>query len=133
MAATNFSAFTVFGFSRAGWRIGYSFYPIMAFGAGFMTLSFACIGRLVWRLGKEKGLFTELLDKLQNMTFGEKELHNEFYELCKKHDVEVKDFFNRSYALLIDKDHGPKLASFLLTLGDKAHALIKKALESSVT
>ena len=30
MAATNFSAFTVFGFSGAGWRIGYAFYPVMA-------------------------------------------------------------------------------------------------------
>jgi len=45
MAATNFSAFTVFGFSGAGWRIGYSFYPIMAFGTGFMALSFAYIDR----------------------------------------------------------------------------------------
>jgi len=58
MAATNFSAFTVFGFSGAGWRIGYSFYPIMAFGTGFMALSFYFIGRPVWRLGKEKGLLT---------------------------------------------------------------------------
>ncbi len=58
MAATNFSAFTVFGFSGAGWRIGYAFYPIMAFGTGFMALSFHFIGGPVWRLGKERGLFT---------------------------------------------------------------------------
>ncbi len=58
MAATNFSAFTVFGCSGAGWRIGYAFYPIMAFGTGFMALSFYFIGRPVWRLGKEKGLLT---------------------------------------------------------------------------
>lgn len=58
MAATNFSAFTVFGFSGAGWRIGYAFYPIMAFGTGFMALSFYFIGRPVWRLGREKGLLT---------------------------------------------------------------------------
>lgn len=58
MVATNFSAFTVFGFSGAGWRIGYSFYPIMAFGTGFMALSFYFIGRPVWRLGKRKGLLT---------------------------------------------------------------------------
>ncbi len=58
MAATNFSAFTVFGFSGAGWRIGYSFYPIMAFGTGFMALSFHFIGRPVWKLGKERGLLT---------------------------------------------------------------------------
>jgi len=58
MAATNFSAFTVFGFSGAGWRTGYAFYPIMAFGTGFMALSFHLIGRQVWRIGKEKGLLT---------------------------------------------------------------------------
>ncbi len=58
MAATNFSAFTIFGFSGAGWRLGYSFYPIMAFGTGFMALSFHFIGRQVWQLGNEKGLFT---------------------------------------------------------------------------
>ncbi len=67
MAATNFSAFTVFGFSGAGWRIGYAFYPIMAFGTGFMALSFFVIGRPVWRLGREKGLLTPpelILDRL---------------------------------------------------------------------
>jgi len=58
MAATNFSAFTVFGVSGAGWRIGYAFYPIMAFGTGFMALTFYFIGQPVWQLGKEKGLLT---------------------------------------------------------------------------
>ena len=58
MAATNFSAFTVFGFSGAGWRIGYAFYPIMAFGTGFMALSFYFIGRPVWKLGKKNGFVT---------------------------------------------------------------------------
>jgi len=71
MAATNFSAFTVFGFSGAGWRIGYAFYPIMAFGTGFMALSFFVIGRPVWRLGREKGLLTPpelILDRLGSPT-----------------------------------------------------------------
>lgn len=58
MAATNFSAFTVFGFSGAGWRIGYAFYPVMAFGTGFMALSFHFIGKPAWRLGRERGLIT---------------------------------------------------------------------------
>ncbi len=40
MAATNFSAFTVFGLAGAGWESGYAFYPIMAFGTGFMALTF---------------------------------------------------------------------------------------------
>jgi SSS family solute:Na+ symporter len=58
MAATNFSAFTVFGFSGEGWRSGYSFYAIMAFGTGLMALSFEYIGKPVWEVGKEKGLYT---------------------------------------------------------------------------
>jgi SSS family solute:Na+ symporter len=58
MAATNFSAFTVFGFAGAGWESGYAYYPIMAFGTGFMALTFVLIGRPAWRLGKQYGLVT---------------------------------------------------------------------------
>jgi SSS family solute:Na+ symporter len=58
MAATNFSAFTVFGFSGSGWSLGYAFYPIMAFGTGFMAIAFATIGIPAWRLAKEHGLMT---------------------------------------------------------------------------
>jgi len=58
MAATNFSAFTVFGFAGAGWEAGYAYYPIMAFGTGFMALTFLLIGLPAWRLGKERGLIT---------------------------------------------------------------------------
>ena len=58
MAATNFSAFTVYGTSGAGYRDGYGFFPIMAFGTGFMALSFWVIGRRAWRLGRDFGLVT---------------------------------------------------------------------------
>lgn len=52
MAATNFSAFTVFGTSGAGYRDGYAFFPIMGFGTGFMALSFWVLGRKI----REKGI-----------------------------------------------------------------------------
>ena len=58
MIATNFSAFTVFGTSGAGYRDGYGFFPIMAFGTGFMALSFWVIGRKAWRIGRERGIIT---------------------------------------------------------------------------
>jgi SSS family solute:Na+ symporter len=58
MTATNFSAFTVFGTSGAGYRDGWSFFPIMGFGTGFMALSFWVIGRRAWRVGKERGIIT---------------------------------------------------------------------------
>jgi SSS family solute:Na+ symporter len=58
MAATNFSAFTIFGFSGEGYRSGYSYYPIMGFGTGFMALTFFIIGRRVWIMGNKRGYIT---------------------------------------------------------------------------
>ncbi len=66
MVATNFSAFTVFGTSGAGYRDGYAFFPIMGFGTGFMALTFWIIGRKVRQVGLEHGLVTppELVKQL---------------------------------------------------------------------
>jgi len=58
MVATNFSAFTVFGASGAGYRDGYAFFPIMGFGTGFMALTFWIIGRRAWQVGRERDLVT---------------------------------------------------------------------------
>jgi len=58
LAATNFSAFTFFGFAGAAYKLGLAYYGIMAFGTGFMAISFYLIGRKVWRLGKEHGYIT---------------------------------------------------------------------------
>ena len=53
-AATNFSAFTILGLSGAGYRIGYAFYPVMAFGTGFMALGMYLVGSPLARLGRER-------------------------------------------------------------------------------
>lgn len=58
MAATNFSAFTVFGASGAGYRDGLSFFPIMAFGTGFMALTFWLVGKRIWQAGRKHDLVT---------------------------------------------------------------------------
>jgi len=58
MAATNFSAFTVFGTSGAGYRDGYAFFPIMGFGTGFMALTFWILGRRIWEEGRKAGVVT---------------------------------------------------------------------------
>jgi SSS family solute:Na+ symporter len=58
LAATNFSAFTIFGFSGAGYRIGYAFYPVMGFGTGFMAVSFLVIGCRIRRLSADRGYIT---------------------------------------------------------------------------
>jgi len=66
MVATNFSAFTVFGASGAGYRDGYAFFPIMGFGTGFMALNFWIIGRKIREVGQNKNLITppELVKEL---------------------------------------------------------------------
>ena len=71
LIATNFSAFTFLGFSGAGYRIGISYYPMIAFGTALVALSFYVIGYRVWLLGKEKGFITpsELIeDRLPSKT-----------------------------------------------------------------
>ncbi len=58
MAATNFSAFTVLGFAGDGYRVGYAWYPIMAFGTGFMALSFIFLGIPLARAARMSGAVT---------------------------------------------------------------------------
>jgi len=58
MAATNFSAFTVYGSSGASYKIGLSFLPIMAFGTGFMAVSMYFLGRKVRSRSIEHGAMT---------------------------------------------------------------------------
>ncbi|MDJ0674523.1 MAG: sodium:solute symporter family protein [Calothrix sp. MO_167.B42] len=58
LTATNFSAFFFLGFAGAGYRIGISYYPMMAFSGALVALSFYFIGYKVWLLGKEQGLIT---------------------------------------------------------------------------
>ena len=58
MAATNFSAFTVFGASGAGYRDGLAFFPVMGFGTGFMALTFWLLGRRIHAAGRRWNLVT---------------------------------------------------------------------------
>ena len=56
----------------------------------------------------------------------EEELYNEFYNICKSLDMDTKRFFAVMYKILINNDHGPRLAPFIFAIGrDK----IKKLLE----
>ena len=58
LIATNFSAFFFLGFAGEGYRIGYAYYVMMAFGTAFAALSFYIIGNKAWILGKERGYIT---------------------------------------------------------------------------
>ena len=44
LIATNFSAFFFLGFAGAGYRIGITYFPMMALGTGLAALSFGSFG-----------------------------------------------------------------------------------------
>jgi SSS family solute:Na+ symporter len=65
--ATNFSAFFFLGFAGAGYRIGYSYYALMAFGTALAALPFYFVGFRSWKLGKLKGYITPA-EMMQDLT-----------------------------------------------------------------
>lgn len=68
--------------------------------------------------GKEKEAVSNLAGYLEKKDkFDEKLLHEEIYNISKSVGIEPKEFFKVCYKLLIDKERGPKLASFIITLG----------------
>jgi SSS family solute:Na+ symporter len=68
IVATNFSAFFFLGFAGAGYRIGYSYYGMMAFGTAFVAVAFYLVGHRAWHIGQTHGYITppELIGKSLN-------------------------------------------------------------------
>ena len=46
-----------------------------------------------------------------------KELHQAIYDVAAVHGLEAKELFADLYRILIDKDRGPRLAEFIVTIG----------------
>ena len=67
------------------------------------------------------------MKRLEEKTWQDKELHDEFYKICEKLELENKEFFKGAYILLIGKEKGPLLAKFVLAVGlDKFRDLVKQ-------
>jgi len=57
------------------------------------------------------------------------ELHSAIYPIIKTNNISAKVFFQEVYGILIDKTSGPRLASFLLAIGqERAAKLLEKSL-----
>jgi len=77
---------------------------------------------------EEKQILHEVAKKLLERDWTDVGLHEEMYILCKNHDMPPKDFFTLCYRVLINKERGPRLASFMLEIGkEKVAGLLKKA------
>ncbi len=76
---------------------------------------------------KQKKALHLVVNALEKQKWSEKSLYEEFYNICKEAEIDPKDFFKSAYLVLIDKEKGPRLASFILTLGhEKVIELFKK-------
>ncbi len=69
-------------------------------------------------LGEEdKKILQELAKKLTERAWTDVELHEEIYILAKNHNYPVPELFKLAYRVLINKERGPRLASFILAIG----------------
>ncbi len=67
----------------------------------------------------QKEALHDVASLLERKEWDEKELHQEFYNVCTKHGIKNTEFFQAAYKVLLNKERGPKLAAFLLLLGNE--------------
>ncbi len=75
---------------------------------------------------KQKKAIKLLNKRLKKRKYKEKELFEEFYNISKEVELEPKEFFKAAYLILLKKEKGPRLAPFILTLGEKATNLFSR-------
>ncbi|HLC46676.1 MAG TPA: lysine--tRNA ligase [Candidatus Nanoarchaeia archaeon] len=75
---------------------------------------------------KQRRALKRVAEIVEEKEWGEKELHNQFYEICKREGLDPKEFFSAAYIVLFRRERGPQLANFLISLGDRALGLFKK-------
>ena len=66
---------------------------------------------------KEKEIIKSIINILETKKLNDEELHQEFYQIIQQSKINIKEFFSLFYKILINKERGPKLANFILTIG----------------
>ncbi len=70
--------------------------------------------------GKELDSVMALKNVLKKKNYEtDKELSGEFYGICEDVGIENAEFFKRCYKVLIGKEKGPRLASFIRSIGQE--------------
>jgi lysyl-tRNA synthetase class 1 len=77
--------------------------------------------------GKQKGALRELGNGLSGRPLKEQGLYNMFWDIARKHGITAPEFFRAAYQVLIKRDSGPRLAPFILAIGQKRVAEVLKA------
>ena len=68
---------------------------------------------------KQRKVLHLLAKDLRSTRWAELDLHNHFWKVCEQEKLDVKEFFAAAYSVLINKMRGPKLANFVLTIGQE--------------
>ncbi len=76
---------------------------------------------------KEKQALRLVAKALKEQDFDEKSLFQKFYDICQETGLENKYFFKAAYKVIMNRERGPKLAPFILTIGkEKVIKLFEK-------
>ncbi|MBI2143918.1 lysine--tRNA ligase [Candidatus Woesearchaeota archaeon] len=75
---------------------------------------------------QQQNALKALAAKLKSKKWEEKELYNECYSIAKEAGLQPPEFFRAAYSVLLNRERGPKLAPFLLALGEKAVRVLEK-------
>jgi len=78
---------------------------------------------------QQKKALAMLAEKLLGKKYKEKELHDEFYAIKDAVGISTQEFFQAAYQVLIKKDKGPRLASFILAIGQEKVAQLLTQVE----
>lgn len=77
---------------------------------------------------QEKEIILKLIEKIEESTNAD-ELMPKFKDICEEFQISVRDFFQLVYKVLISKEKGPKLASFIIENKDKILNLLKSEIK----
>lgn len=75
---------------------------------------------------KQKEALRLIAKALKRKQWDQKELFEEFYSISKQIGLEPKELFKAGYMVLLNKERGPKLAPFIIALGDRALRLLEQ-------
>jgi len=68
---------------------------------------------------KQKKALKILSEKLHKKDYNENEMNELFRDIAKESDMDAKQFFSGVYQTLLGRNHGPRLASFIIAIGQK--------------
>lgn len=68
---------------------------------------------------EEKNALKDLAHLLLEKNITEEKLYKQFGTICKNNNIQPKDFFKATYQVLINRERGPPLASFVIAIGQK--------------